>query len=159
MRDMIEKTGEFNISVLTQETPFKVFQHFGMQSGRDTDKFSGCETEARSANGLLYIPKYTNAYLSGRVEQSLDCGTHTLFIARVTEAKALSDAPSATYAYYFEHIKPKPAQAASAGKVWECKICGYTYDEAAEGVPFDALPDDWVCPLCRHPKSDFALRG
>ncbi|MEA4911819.1 MAG: flavin reductase [Oscillospiraceae bacterium] len=155
---MIARTGRFNISVLTEETPFDVFKHFGFQSGRDVDKFAGCAQELRAHNGVLYLPKYTNAVLSGRVVETVDCGTHSLFVAEVDEARALSAAPSVTYAYYFANIKPKPQPKPAAGRVGVCRICGYVYDEAKEGTPFEQLPADWVCPLCKHPKSDFELQ-
>lgn len=141
--DMILKNGEFNVSVLTEEAPFKVFRHFGFQSGRDVDKFEDWEDKRRSANGLIYIPKYTNAFISGKVVSMVDCGTHTIFIADVTETKLLSAAPSVTYAYYFEHIKPKPQPNVEKKKGYVCKICGYVY----EGDP---LPDDFICPICKH---------
>ncbi len=157
---MISKTGKFNISVLTEQTPFEVFSHFGMQSGKDTDKFANCADAKYSANGLIYLPKYANAMLSGSVVSSVDLGTHTLFIADVTEALTLDTAPSATYDYYFKHIKPQPAAPQKKeSRVWVCNICGYAYDEAAEGIPFEELPEDWLCPLCKHPKSDFSLQA
>ena len=148
--DMILRTGRFNVCCLTEHAPMKVFQHFGFQSGRDVNKFEGCDVEMRSSNGLLYLPKYVNAYLSGQVNYAKDLGTHTLFIADITEAVHLSDDPSLTYAYYQEHIKPKPAAApvAEGGKKkWVCEICGYVY----EG---DELPADYICPWCKHPASD-----
>ncbi len=156
--DMILKTGSFNLSVLTEDTPFRVFERFGFHSGRETDKFAEL-SPARSANGLAYLDEASNALISGRVVEQFDYGTHTLFVAEVTEARVLSERPSLTYAYYHAHIKPKPELKASAGKVWVCTICGYLYDEAAEGTPFEELPEDWVCPLCKHPKSDFVLQG
>ena len=146
--DMILKTGLFNVSVLTEEAPFKVFEIFGFRSGRETDKFAGCEREYRSANGLLYLPKYTNAVLCGRVVETLDEGTHTLFIAELTQAFILPGAPSLTYQYYFDHIKPKPAPRGDRKKGFVCKICGYVY----EG---DTLPEDFICPVCKHGASDF----
>ena len=150
--DMILRTGRFNVCCLTEHTPMKVFQHFGFQSGRDVNKFEGCDVEMRSSNGLLYLPKYTNAYLSGQMNYAKDLGTHTLFIADITEAVHLSDDPSLTYAYYQQHIKPKPvaaAQPSSGGKKkWVCEVCGYVY----EG---DELPADFICPWCKHPASDF----
>ena len=145
--DMILRTGVFNVSVLTEKVPFKVFQHFGFQSGRDTDKFAGWQGP-RSANGLCYLPEYTNALLSGRVISTADYGTHTLFVAEVTEARILSEEPSVTYSYYFQHIKPKPQPQAEQKKGFVCKICGYVY----EG---DTLPEDFVCPLCKHGAADF----
>lgn len=146
--DMILKTGLFNLSVLTEDTPFKVFEHFGFQSGKETDKFKGVQDTARSLNGLLYLTQNTNAFLSCKVLNSIDCGTHTLFIAEVTEAMSLSSSPSVTYEYYFAHIKPKPQPTGEKKTGFICKICGYVY----EG---DTLPDDFVCPLCKHGAEDF----
>ncbi|MEG1010614.1 MAG: flavin reductase [Ruthenibacterium sp.] len=145
--DMIAATGVFNVSVLTEEAPFKVFQHFGFQSGRDTDKFAGC-ADVRTANGVRSVPKNTNAVLSGKVLSAQDCGTHTLFFADVTEAHVLSEIPSATYEYYFSNIKPKPQPPEKGKKGWVCKICGYVY----EG---EILPPDFICPLCKHGAADF----
>ena len=146
--DMILKTGVFNASVLSEETPFRVFEHFGFQSGRDVNKFAECPEAHRSANGVPYIPKYTCAFFSGKVLQAIDCGTHTLFIADVTESQVLSKVPVTTYAYYFAHIKPKPQPAPEKKKGWVCKICGYVY----EG---ETLPPDFICPLCKHGAEDF----
>ncbi len=146
--DMILSTGVFNLSVLTTDTPMKVFEHFGFASGRDTDKFAGCETESRTANGVRYIGKYANAVISGHVVEKVDCGTHTIFIADVTEAAILSEAESVTYQYYFDHIKPKKQPAPEKKKGFVCKICGYVY----EG---DELPADFVCPICKHGAADF----
>ncbi len=106
-REMIERTGMFNVSVLTEEVPFEVIRHFGMQTGRKVDKFKDCAEDVRAANGIRYIPKYTNAYFSAKVIDSADLGSHTLFIGEVTESQVLSDAPSCTYAYYHAAIKPK----------------------------------------------------
>ncbi len=106
-RELIEKTREFNLSVLTEDVPFEVIRHFGMQSGRDVDKFENCPEDTRAANGIKYIPKYTNAYFSVKVEQSIDVGSHQLFIGEITESKVLSDRPSCTYAHYHAAIKPK----------------------------------------------------
>ena len=147
-RDIIAKTGLFNVSVLTEEAPFKVFERFGFVSGRDADKFAGCDCDARTANGLRYIPKYTNAVISCKVIESMNYGTHTLFVAEVVEARKLSDVPSITYAYYFAHTKPKPQPTTEPKKGYVCKICGYVY----EG---DSLPEDYVCPLCKHGAEDF----
>ena len=143
--DMVLSTGEFNVSVLTEDAVFWIFQHYGFQSGRDVDKFANLP-EARMANGIRFVEGCTNAVLSGKVIQTVDCGTHTLFIADVTEAKVLDNAPSVTYQYYFDHIKPKP-EPAQQGK-WVCKICGYVY----EG---DTLPPDFICPWCKHGVEDF----
>lgn len=146
--DMIQKTGVFNVSVLSEDVPFKIFQQFGFQSGRDADKFAGMATQTRSANGLRYLSEYTNAFISAKVISAEDYGTHTLFVADITEAKVLSAEPSVTYAYYFEHIKPKPQPTAETKKGWVCKICGYVY----EG---EDLPADFICPLCKHGAEDF----
>ncbi len=147
--DMIVRTGIFNLSVLSEDATFGVFQQFGFRSGRDTaDKFDATTEEVRTANGLRYVPEGVNAVISGKVVEMVDCGTHTLFIADVTEAKTLSEVPSATYAYYFAHIKPKPQPAQEKKKGFVCKICGYVY----EG---ETLPADFVCPLCKHGAEDF----
>ena len=130
---------------MTEDAVFWIFQHYGFQSGRDVDKFANLP-EARTANGIRFVEGCTNAVLSGKVIQTVDCGTHTLFIADVTEAKVLDSAPSVTYQYYFDHIKPKP-EPAQQGK-WVCKICGYVY----EG---DTLPPDFICPWCKHGVEDF----
>ena len=137
--DMILATGEFNVSILSQDAVFWVFQHYGFQSGRDTDKFAMIP-ESRTPNGIRYVEGCTNAVISGKVINSVDCGSHTLFIAEVTEAQVLSNDPSMTYQYYFDNVKPKPAK--TEGK-WVCKICNYVY----EG---DELPPDYICPLCKH---------
>lgn len=155
--DMIMKTGAFNISVLSEKASFDTFKRFGFASGRDTDKFAGFEASCqRGENGIYYVTEGTNAFISAKVVGTHDYGTHTLFIGEVTEAKVLNADPSVTYAYYFAHIKPKPqapaaapAEAAEEKKVtWVCKICGYVY----EGDP---IPDDFICPWCKHPASDF----
>ena len=143
--DMIKESGVFNISVLTESVPFEVFERFGFKSGRDTDKFDGVDYAERSENGILYLTKYTNGLISGKVIEAVDCGTHTLFVADVTEAKILSDEKSVTYQYYFDNIKPKP-EAKKKGYV--CKICGYVY----EG---EELPGDFICPWCKHGAVDF----
>ena len=144
--DMIEKTGAFNISVLTEGAPFGLFKQYGFQSGRTADKLSG--GEPRTENGIAYLSEHANAVISGKVISTVDCGTHTLFIADVTEAHVLSAEPSVTYAYYFAHIKPKPQPAAEKKKGFVCKICGYVY----EG---ETLPADFICPLCKHGAADF----
>ena len=148
--DMILNTGIFNISVLAEDTSFDTFKRFGFASGKDTDKFADFENSvARSANGLLYVTEGTNAFMSAKVVDSYDYGTHTLFIAEITEAEVLREEPSVTYAYYFEHIKPKPQPKIEEKKHgYVCKICGYVY----EG---DSLPDDFICPLCKHGVDDF----
>lgn len=148
--DMIMKTGVFNLSVLAEDASFDIFKRFGFASGKDTDKFAGFEENAaRSANGLLYVTQGTNAFMSAKVIDSHDYGTHTLFVAELTEAQILREEPSVTYAYYFEHIKPKPQPKIEEEKHgYVCKICGYVY----EG---DELPADFICPLCKHGVEDF----
>ena len=150
--DLIKDSLVFNINMLTTETPMKVFEHFGFQSGRKVNKFADCEEEHRAMNHVLYIPKYTNAYLACRVNKSIDFGTHTMFIADVLDAEVLSDKPSVTYEYYQNNIKPKPTpqteKPRNGKRRWECKVCGYIY----EG---DYLPDDIECPLCKHGKEEF----
>lgn len=149
-QEMVLKSGKFNVSVLSEAAGFDLFRHFGFQSGRETDKFADFSDCRRSANGLYYVTSGTNAYLSATVEQTIDLGSHTLFIAAVDDMDVLSSVPSATYAYYQSRIKPKPAQpAALAGKTaWRCTVCGYIY----EG---EELPAEFICPLCKHPASDF----
>lgn len=144
--DMILKTRLFNVSVLSESTPMDVFRHFGFQSGRNTDKFADNNFGAqRSENGVFYLSRYTNAYFSAYVTETVDCGTHTLFIASIVKAKSLGDEASMTYSYYFKNVKPAPPKKA---KGWVCKICGYIY----EG---EELPSDFICPVCKHPASDF----
>ncbi len=146
--DMIQKTGVFNVSILSEDAPFKLFQHFGFHSGRDTDKFADFSHCERSENGLLRLNRCANAFLSCKVVSATDYGTHTLFVADVTEARVLSAEPSITYAYYFAHTKPKPQPPEEGKKGWVCKICGYVY----EG---EVLPPDFICPLCKHGAEDF----
>ena len=152
--ELLRKTGVFNVSVLSEKTPFDVFKQFGFSSGRDTDKFAG-KTYPRTENNLYYIPDYANAVLSAKVVDAYDYDTHTLFVAEVTEAKTLTEDKSVTYEYYQSNIKPRPAEAketeAKGGK-WVCKICGYVY----EG---EELPADFICPWCKHPAEDFEKIG
>ena len=144
--EMIERTGEFNLSFLNQDVKFDTFRHFGFQSGRDVDKFADYAAAERSENGLYYLTEGTNAMISVKVNKVIDLGTHLMFIGDVTEEKVLNDVPSVTYQYYFDHIKPAPA--ATKKKGWVCKICGYVY----EGDP---LPPDFICPICKHGVADF----
>ena len=147
--DLIMKTGVFNVSILTEKATFDVFKRFGFSSGRDTDKFKDYSNFSTGENGLPYITQGTNGFVSAKVIESHDYGTHTLFVGEVTEAKVISSEPSVTYAYYFEHIKPKSNPSISSQKSgYVCKICGYVY----EG---DELPEDFVCPLCKHGPEDF----
>lgn len=143
---MIAATGQFNLTALTESTPFSVFQHFGMQSGRNADKFGGYEGVKRSGNGLTYLTG-GNMYLSAKVVETVDLGSHMLFIAEPTEGAVLSDATSCSYDYYRANIKPQP-RPATAKKSWVCTVCGYVY-EGAE------VPDGYLCPLCNHGKEYF----
>lgn len=144
--DMILKTKEFNVSVLAENSKFETYRHWGFQSGRNTDKLESISFK-RSANGLVYIADETNAFLSAKVVSTLDLGTHTLFIADVTDGEVLSQVPSATYSFYQNNIKLKPASTEKR-KGFICTVCGYIY----EG---ETLPDDFICPVCKHPASDF----
>ncbi|MDY3919135.1 MAG: flavin reductase [Candidatus Limivivens sp.] len=147
--DLVKESGRFNLSILSEQADFEIFRHFGFQSGRTTDKFAGYPACRRSENGLYYITEGTNAYISAAVEQTIDLGSHTLFLASVEDMDVLSQAPSASYAYYQSSIKPRPEAPASKGKtIWRCTVCGYVY----EG---EELPADFICPLCKHPASDF----
>lgn len=142
---VIKQTGKMNVCCLSVEAPFKVFEAFGFQSGRNVDKFENCEP-LRSDNGLVFLPKYINSFMSLKVEQYVDLDTHGMFICSVTEARVLSDKETMTYTYYQNNVKPKPKTEGKKGYV--CKICGYVH----EG---DELPDDFVCPLCKHGAADF----
>lgn len=144
--DMIKDTGSFNVSILSEEVTFDIFKHFGFQSGRDVDKLKNFSDYERSSNGIFYLNKYANAFLSASVAETVDLGTHTMFIADVTDGEVLSQVPSVTYAYYHKHIKPQPQETKKTG--WRCKICGYIY----EG---EELPVDFICPICKHGASDF----
>lgn len=144
--DMIKKTGAFNLSVLSEKAKFDTFKNFGFQSGRDVEKLVGIEF-SRAANGIAYLLNETNAYISGKVISETDFPTHTVFFAEVTQALVLSQEPSVTYSYYHKNIKPAP-QNTEKKKGFICTVCGYIY----EG---DVLPEDFICPLCKHPASDF----
>lgn len=143
--DIILKTGKMNVNCLTTEAPFGIFEWFGFKSGRDKDKMEGMNI-SRTENGLACLNFFVNSCISLEVESSVEFESHTLFICRVTEAKVISDKESMTYAYYHANVKPKPQKAEKKGYV--CKICGYVY----EG---DTLPEDFICPLCKHPAEDF----
>ena len=142
---VIKQTGVMNVNCLSVEAPFQVFENFGFQSGRQADKFAGWETP-RSENGLVILPKYINAFMSLKVEQYVDLGTHGMFICSVTEARVINKKDTMTYTYYQENVKPKPQTEGKKGFV--CTVCGYIY----EG---DVLPDDFICPLCKHGVADF----
>ncbi len=146
--DMIKRTSVFNLSVLNEDAQFQTFQQFGFCSGRDTDKFANAPYDCRTENGLRYVPENCNAVLSAKVVEAYDWGSHTLFVAEVTEGKVLNETPSMTYQYYFDHVKPKPVSVEEKKSGWVCKICGYVY----EG---EELPADYVCPLCKHGAEDF----
>lgn len=143
---MIQNTKKFNISVLSENSKFEIFKHFGYQSGRNIDKFSDFFDTKRSPNGILYITENTNSYMSAYVKQEIDLGTHILFIAQLVEAEKLSEIPTVTYNYYQKNIKPAPQSTNKKG--WRCKICGYIY----EG---ENLPADYICPICKHGAIDF----
>lgn len=146
--DMIKNTGVFNVSVLSEDADFELFRHFGFQSGCSTNKFKDFSDYKRAENGVSYIIRGTNAYISARVENEIDEETHTMFVALVEDARILSGTPSATYAYYHSHIKPKPQEKKTDKTVWRCKVCGYEYVG-------EELPKDFICPICKHPASDF----
>lgn len=163
--DMILSSGVFNVSTLSVDTTFEMIKNFGFISGRDNDKFSNISCVNTSENGLYYLTDNSNSFISAKVAQSIDVGTHMMYISDVTDAQIINDKKSLTYEYYHSHIKPKAQSSKSSSKsaVWRCTICGYEYDES-KGIPsmgimpgtkFEDLPDDFVCPLCKHPKSDF----
>jgi len=142
---VIKQTGIMNINCLSIEAPFKVFEVFGFQSGRNVDKFAGC-TPMRSDNGLIFLPRNINSFMSLKVEQYIDLDTHGMFICSITEARVISNVETMTYTYYQNNVKPKPQTDGKKGYV--CKVCGYIY----EG---EELPDDYICPLCKHGAADF----
>ena len=142
---IIKQTGKMNVNCLTVDTPFSIFEKFGFASGRTVDKFAG-ENVLRSDNGLVFLSKYINSFMSLTVENYVDLGSHGMFICTIDEARVISDKETMTYAYYHANVKPKPKTEGKKGYV--CKICGYVY----EG---ENLPDDFICPLCKHPASDF----
>ena len=142
---VIQQTGIMNVNCLSVDAPFSVFENFGFQSGRTADKFANC-TPLHSDNGLVFLPKYINSFMSLKVEQYIDMDTHGMFICSITEARVLSDRETMTYTYYQNNVKPKPQTDGKKG--WVCKICGYVY----EG---EELPEDFICPLCKHGAADF----
>jgi len=142
--DIAKKTGKLNVNCLSVDAPFKVFQDFGFRSGRDADKFEGYEV-LHSENGLAFLSEYINAFISLKVESYIDLGTHGMFICSVSEARVISNRETMTYTYYQQNVKPKPE---TKKKGWVCKVCGYVY----EG---EVLPEDYVCPLCKHGAADF----
>lgn len=150
--ELIQKTRKFNISIIDERAPFELFRHFGFQSGRNFDKFKDYDFKEISENGLYYVTEGTNSFISCEVDAEIDLGSHIMFVAFVTEAKILSDSPSASYTYYHEHIKPKfeDKKTNSKKKGWRCIICGYIYEH-------EDLPADYICPWCKHPASDFEM--
>ena len=147
--DVIAKTGLLNISTLSEDAPFKIFEHFGFQSGATTDKFADYTQTQRSSNGLLFLDKYANGYISCKVIEKIDLQTHVMFICDVTQCVKLTDAQTMTYTYYQKYVKPAPE---TDKKGYVCKICGYVY----EG---EELPEDFICPLCKHGVADFEPIG
>ena len=148
--NMIMESGRFNISALTVDTPFDLFKRFGMQSGRDVNKFVGFEDVTRADNGVYVLNRYASACLCCRLLRTVDLGSHTLFIAALEDAQVISDRPTCTYGYYQSDIKPKPVPAEKKG--WVCSVCGHVY----EG---EELPKDYICPLCKHGREDFRPVG
>jgi flavin reductase (DIM6/NTAB) family NADH-FMN oxidoreductase RutF len=142
---VIKQTGIMNVNCLSVDAPFAVFEKFGFVSGRNVDKFADCEP-LRSDNGLVFLPRHINSFMSLKVEQYVDLDTHGMFICSITEARVISDRETMTYTYYQNNVKPKPETEGKKGYV--CKICGYVY----EG---DVLPEDYICPLCKHGAADF----
>ncbi|MGN1399053.1 MAG: flavin reductase [Erysipelotrichaceae bacterium] len=145
--EVIKQTKKLNISPLEQSAPFEVFKRFGFQSGKDVDKFAGFEDVDRSNNGLLYLTKYSNSLISCQVIDTIELSTHMMFICEVVQSARLTAVETMTYNYYQNNVKPKPQVKKNS---YVCKVCGYVY----EG---ENLPDDFVCPLCKHPASDFQL--
>lgn len=157
--DMILRTGKFAVSVISQDAGFDLFNRFGFRSGREVNKFDGFSDYERGKNGLNHVTKGTNAFIEAKVEQNIDLGTHTLFIAEITDMEIISEVSSATYEYYHNNIKTqainkeeknnlKSDETAEGKNIWKCMICGYIY----EG---EELPADFVCPICKHPADDF----
>lgn len=149
--DMIMRTDELTVSVISQKAKFDLFKHFGFQTGREVNKFADYTACARGENGIYYVTEGTNAYISVKVEKKVDLGSHTMFIGTITDMEVLSEDSSATYEYYLNNIKPKPQEVGKTEDgqiVWRCTICGYEYVG-------EELPDDFICPLCKHPASDF----
>ena len=151
--DLIAETKKFTVSIISEAASFELFKRFGFQSGRTAgvDKFFGFDKVTRTANGTLAITQGTNSYISANVKQQIDVGTHSVFLADVVDMEMINSVPSATYAYYHAHIKPKPQPVgtnANGETIWRCTVCGYEY----EG---DELPKDFMCPICKHPATDF----
>jgi len=148
---MIERTGAFTVSIISETASFDLFKHFGFQTGKEVDKFASFTNCKRGENGILYVTEGTNAYISAKVTKVEDIGSHMMFIGEITDMEVLSEEASATYTYYMSNIKPKPEAVGTTPKgetIWRCKICGYEYVG-------EELPDDFICPICKHPASDF----
>ena len=149
--DMVAVTKKFTVSILSEKADFSLFKRFGFQSGRDADKFLMLDGKKRVANETFAVTQGTNGYISAYVTQQIDVGTHTIFLASVTDMDVWDNTPSATYAYYQSNIKPKPQPVGKTeqGKtIWRCRVCGYEYVG-------EELPDGFICPICKHPASDF----
>ncbi|MCR5282250.1 MAG: flavin reductase [Lachnospiraceae bacterium] len=149
--DMVKFTKKCNLSIISQDADFSLFKHFGFQSGRDVNKFEDFADYKTAANGIPYITKGTNAFISLEITETVDLGTHIFFVGTVTDMEVLSETASATYDYYQSNIKPKPeavGKTPDGQTVWRCKICGYEYVG-------EELPEDFICPICKHPASDF----
>ncbi|XVG95990.1 flavin reductase [Eubacteriales bacterium KG127] len=165
--DMIMNSKKFTVSFLSEDADFELFKTFGFSCGKDVDKFADFKDCERGENGVYYITRGTNAMVSVDVEQTLDIGTHTIFVGTVTEEKDLSDSASCTYNYYQNHVKPKPAAVKADDGVEKqvCTICNYIYDptkgDPEHGIPagtkFEDIPEDWVCPICKHGKEVFKV--
>ncbi len=144
--DIAKKTGLLNVNCLSVEAPFSVFQHFGFQSGRDVDKFADKDNLLRADNGVVFLDRHINSFMSLKVERYVDLDTHGMFICSIEEARVINNVETMTYNFYQQSVKPRPQTDKKKG--WVCKICGYVY----EGAP---LPEDFICPLCKHGASDF----
>ena len=146
--DMIMESKEFTVSILSEKATFDVFERFGFHSGTDINKIKNYEFCKRSNNDIYYITEGTNGYISAKVDKIIDLGSHTMFIGEISDMEMLNDEVSLTYDYYHKHIKPKPIEKTSNETIWRCTICGYEYKG-------EELPEDFICPICKHPASDF----
>lgn len=149
--ELIQKSKKFTVSLLNTDTAFDTIKHFGFQSGRDTDKFAGFRGCIRTLNGTYAVTQGTNSYICASVTQQIDLGSHIMFIGTPSDGVILNDVPSLTYSYYHEYLKPEPQAAVKATEgqtIWRCTVCGYEY--AGE-----ELPENFTCPVCKHPASDF----
>lgn len=146
--ELIKKSKKLNVSIISQNAKFDLFKHFGFQTGREVDKFDGYSDYKIASNGVSYVTKGVNAVICAKVVGEVELDTHTIFICEVLDSFTIDETPSATYEYYFNFIKPKPQVKKEKKTVWQCSICTYE-------VETEELPDDFICPLCKHPKSDF----